>query len=301
MIIRITKPIALASFLVLLLAVTGFGSIDVPPLKGRVNDYAEMLSAGTEQGITAKLADLELKESTQIAVLTVPSIEDEPMEAFSLRVAEKWEIGQKERDNGAILVIARDERQIRIEVGYGLEGRLTDLISGRIIRNVITPAFRAGNFDSGVADGVTAMIGAVRGEYTAANPARTNGKADHGAFFALFTFALLIIQLGRIRWSVGMLAGGFLLPILSAMFFPLGGLKWLGLIPLGLLSGSVLALIGAGFRAAAGIPHGSSGYHGRGGYWTGGYRGGGGFGGGGFGGFSGGGGGFGGGGASGGW
>ena len=94
-------------------------------------------------------------------------MQGEPLEDFSLQVAEAWKVGQKDLDNGAILLIAKNERKIRIEVGYGLEGSLTDMLSGRIIRDMIVPAFKAGNFDQGVAGGVAAMMAAVKGEYQA--------------------------------------------------------------------------------------------------------------------------------------
>lgn len=291
------------SFALLLTMLTGIavGAVDVPPLNDRVNDYADMISPGTEQAIAAKLQALEQNESTQIAVLTVPTLDGEPIEDFSIRVAEKWGIGQEAKDNGAILLIAREERKIRIEVGYGLEGKLTDLMAGRIIRNVITPAFKAGNFDRGVADGVTAMIGVVRGEYTADRkaPAGNGGNPAQSAIFSLIIFGFLIVQLGRVRRSVGTAAGGLLLPVFGAMFLPLGGLLLLALVPLGLAAGFGLSSIGSALPAASA---GHFGTHHRSGYRSGGYwGGGGGFGGGGFGGFSGGGGGFGGGGASGGW
>ncbi len=292
----------LISFVLLLTILAGIAgaAIDVPPLKDRVNDYADMISPGTEQAISAKLQTLEQNESTQIAVLTVPTLEGEPIEEFSIRVGEKWQIGQEGRDNGAILLIAREERKIRIEVGYGLEGKLTDLMAGRIIRNEITPAFKAGNFDRGIADGVTAMIGVVRGEYTADRqaPAGNDGSAAQGAIFSLIIFGFLIVQLGRVRRSVGTAAGGILLPVFGAMFLPLSALLLLGLIPLGFAAGYGLSSIGSALPAASAGHHGSRHTgHRTGGYWGGG----GGFGGGGFGGFSGGGGGFGGGGASGGW
>jgi uncharacterized protein len=121
---------------------TGAFAAQVPRLQGRVNDYAQILSASAESRLDAMLADLERTDGTQMAVLTITSLEGEPIEAFSIQVAEQWGLGQKQNDNGALLVVARNDRKIRIEVGYGLEGRLTDLIAGRIIRNVIGPPFQ---------------------------------------------------------------------------------------------------------------------------------------------------------------
>jgi len=102
-------------------------ALEVPTLKGRVNDYGAMLPPEAKSRIETLLKDLEEKDSTQVVVLTVPSLAGDSLEDFSMRVAERWKIGRKGLDNGAILVIARDDRKVRIEVGYGLEGRLTDI------------------------------------------------------------------------------------------------------------------------------------------------------------------------------
>jgi uncharacterized protein len=275
----------------------GHAEIKVPPLKGRVNDYAQILSNSTIRMLETELEALEQSDSTQIVVLTVPTLENESIEDFSIQVAEQWRIGQKGLDNGAILIIAQKDRKIRIEVGYGLEGRLTDLISGRIIRDVIVPDFKAGQFDQGVLDGVNAIISIVRGEYKdieRKNPASGIYNPVKKMFFGILAFIFFISQIGRIRRSAGVVAGGVMLPLLGIMAFPFSLLLMLVLFPIGLLSGFILSSIAA---ATAGISSPSS----RHGYWGGGSWGGGGFSSGGFGGFSGGGGGFGGGGASGGW
>jgi len=117
--------------------------VDVPTLKERVNDQANMLSASTEEQLANVLAALEKDESTQIAVLTTDSLDGENLEGFSLRLVENWQLGQEELDNGALLLVVKNDRKIRIEVRYGLEGVLTDLTAGRIIRNVITPGREA--------------------------------------------------------------------------------------------------------------------------------------------------------------
>jgi uncharacterized protein len=132
---------------------------------GFVNDRAGLLSGPTVRKLEAFLRDFERSDSTQLVVLTVPTLEGEPVESYALRVAEAWGIGRKGRDNGALLLVSREEHAVRIEVGYGLEGRLTDLLAGRIIDQEITPRFRAGDFDGGVLAGVSAMAEAVRGEY----------------------------------------------------------------------------------------------------------------------------------------
>ena len=177
-------------------------ALDVPPLKGRVNDYAGMLSSYAKQQLDGILRDLEKNDSTQIVVLIIPSLDGEVLEEFSIKVVDQWKIGQKGLDNGAVLLITKKERKIRIEVGYGLEGSLTDLMAGRIIRNVLVPQFRAGNFDQGVLDGVQAMIGVVRGEYQAPekipSPKGSGSKGTPFPFIILIAVAFLISMLGRL-------------------------------------------------------------------------------------------------------
>ncbi|MFH1982991.1 MAG: TPM domain-containing protein [Pseudomonadota bacterium] len=271
-------------------------ALEIPRLTGRVNDVAGALSAATRRQLETVLADLERTDSTQIVVLILPSLEGENLEDFSMRTAEAWKVGDKGLDNGAILLIAVKERKLRIEVGYGLEGRLTDLQSGRIIRNIIVPRFKEGNFDQGVTDGVAAMIGVVKGEFTAPEqPLRpkSRGGGMNSIIFIFFAFFFFINILGRLRRGVGVVAGGILAPVVGGMFFGAGGIWLLALIFLGAFAG-----LAAGFM---GGPLSSGHGRGRTGYWGGGFGGGGGFSSGGFGGFSGGGGGFGGGGASGGW
>jgi len=157
----------LFTLLLLLLFLMPFNvaALEVPKPTGYVNDQAGMLSPGTELKLEHFLRNFEASDSTQLVVMTIDSLEGDPLESYSLKVAESWGIGQKGKDNGALLLIAREERKVRIEVGYGLEGRLTDLLAGRIIDNEITPRFKAGDFEGGIIAGVTAMAEAVRGEY----------------------------------------------------------------------------------------------------------------------------------------
>jgi len=278
-------------------------ALEVPALRGRVNDYGGMLSPETESRIETLLKELEEKDSTQVAVLTVPSLDGDSLEDFSIRVAERWKIGRKGFDNGAILVIARDDRKVRIEVGYGLEGRLTDLTAGRIIRDRIVPEFRAGRFDQGVLNGVVALAEVVRGEFQA--PARpptgpaASGVEDLMPFVLVFFF--VVFMLGRVSRPLGTAAGGLSMPFLGHMAFAPGPLVLLGLGGIGLVVGYVLASIaGASSSMGPRDPGRGSGRGGTGGFPIDFPRGGGGFSTGG-GGFSGGGGGFGGGGASGSW
>lgn len=267
--------------------------LEVPQLHSRVNDYAAMLSPETVQGLEGKLAEFERKESTQVVVLTVPTLAGDSLEDFSIRVAESWRIGQRGTDNGVILVIAAQDRKMRIEVGRGLEGVLTDLLSGRIIRDEIAPRFREGDIDGGVIAGVSAIMSAVTGEYQAQPRDLRSGRKSAPPVLTLFVFLVVgCIFFGAISKLLGGVAGAVGLPFLALTSFPGIGtilLALLGIMGFGL--GLFLAfLFGSGGRGGFGGPFiggGFGGYHG----------GGGGFGGG----FSGGGGGFGGGGASGDW
>ncbi len=287
-------PVIMA--LLLILGAASLWALEVPPLKGRVNDLAGLIDPATQRQLEAALAQLEQSDSTQLAVLTIDSLQGDSLEDFSIRVVEQWQIGQKNVDNGVLLLISKNDRKIRIEVGYGLEGKLTDLVAGRIIRNVMVPQFKMGRFDQGIIAGVNAIAGVVRGEYKApATPGRRSGRRDASpGFMGLIALALFINMLGRANRFLGAAAGGVLVPIAGALFLNVGLMAILALIPLGLGAGFLMSLMGGP------LSFGHMATHRRRGIFLGGGMGGGG-GGGGFGGFSGGGGGFGGGGASGGW
>jgi uncharacterized protein len=161
----IPRSRATATALLCLFAWLGSASgADVPYLSGRVVDNAEILKSATRERVSAVLKAHEQSTGDQIAVLTVPTIGDESIEAYAVKVFETWKLGQKGKDNGVLLVVAPKDRKLRIEVGYGLEGTLTDVAASRIIRNVITPQFKAGDFDNGLADGVDAIIGVLAGK-----------------------------------------------------------------------------------------------------------------------------------------
>jgi uncharacterized protein len=143
---------------------------DVPELWGmRVHDEAGVLSTSTVQLLEHQLKMHEDSTSNQIAILIISSLQGEAIEDYSLKVAEKWQLGQKGKDNGILLLIAIDDRKMRIEVGYGLEGVLPDAICNRIIRNEMAPNFRRGDYDAGVQTAINAIIDAIAGEYTVSN------------------------------------------------------------------------------------------------------------------------------------
>lgn len=186
--------------LALLLLPAAAGALDVPQPAGYVTDTAGLLSTATVLRLDQVLRDFEKSDSTQIAILTVPSLEGEPVEAYSLKVATGWGIGRKGKDNGALLLIAKAERKIRIEVGYGLEGRLTDLLAGRIVDHEIAPRFKQGDYDGGVVAGVAAMIEAVRGEYQGTGRTARKRERNPWGLLALLLFlgpGLMLLSGGR--------------------------------------------------------------------------------------------------------
>ena len=155
-----------ASLLALLLLGSAMASADVavPPLSGRVVDRTMTLSQSEQSALDATLRNFEARKGSQVAVLIVPTTAPETIEQFSIRVAEAWKIGRSKVDDGAILVIAKDDRKLRIEVGYGLEGALTDVTSKRIIDQIITPKFRTGDFAGGITAGTDAILKVIDGE-----------------------------------------------------------------------------------------------------------------------------------------
>ena len=298
----LAMPRATAIVLALFLCWAGAAAADVavPPLTGRVVDLTGTLSNDQIAAQTQRLKDLEKRKGSQVAVLIVPTTQPETIEQYSLRVAEAWKIGRRKIDDGALVVVAKNDHKLRIEVGYGLEGALTDVTARRIIDEVIVPRFRTGDFAGGIDAGITRIISVIDGEpLPAPAPEASQGQdidLDTLASFwpfilvgALMIGGFLRALLGRLLGSVA--AGGII-----------GAIAWL-------LLGSLIAAVAVGgmaflFTAIAGSfamvgPPGRGRYGG--GYVGGGFSGGGWSSGSSDGGFSGGGGSFGGGGASGSW
>jgi len=148
---------SLASACILLTALAAAGA-DIPYLTGRVNDNAEILSEATRRSLSERLKAYEEKTTNQVVVLTVPSLEGENIEDYAEAVFKAWKLGQEGKDNGILVVVAPNDRRMRIEVGYGLEGMLPDGAAGDIIRNVMTPHFSSGDFDGGIEAGVGAIL-----------------------------------------------------------------------------------------------------------------------------------------------
>jgi len=156
------RSIALLLPIILFLSTILFGA-EVPYLTGRITDNAQLLSPAVNRSLSDSLQAHEKRTGNQIAVLTIPSLDGESIEDYAVRVFESWKLGRKGRDNGVLIVVVPNDRRMRIEVGYGLEGTLTDAMAGRIVQNVMTPKFRNGDFDGGIADGAGAVMKLLEG------------------------------------------------------------------------------------------------------------------------------------------
>lgn len=167
-------------------------ALDIPSEpQGYINDYAGLVDPQVEQSLERELYKFEQSDSTQIVVATFDSLEGGSLEDFSIRLADQWKIGQKGNDNGVILLIFKNDRKLRIEVGYGLEHKLTDALSSQIISGDIVPYFRKGQFEKGIVAGVRAIEQVVRGEYTA--KAKKSKKKDLSLLQALFFLLIFFI------------------------------------------------------------------------------------------------------------
>lgn len=174
---------------------------DFPELTGRVVDNANMLPAKAEARLNERLAAHEQATTEQVVVVTMPNLQGRPIEEFGYQLGRHWGIGQKGEDNGALLIVAEEERRIRIEVGYGLEGRLTDAASATIINQVITPAFRAGDIPTGIVNGAEAMLDVLGGELLAVPQPRLDNRDDkpHPALAILFFIIVIFSFFGGMR------------------------------------------------------------------------------------------------------
>ncbi|HSE13756.1 MAG TPA: YgcG family protein [Rudaea sp.] len=269
----------------------------IPPLTARVTDTTGTLDTAQKQTLETSLAALEQRKGAQLAVLMVPTVKPEEIEQYSIRVVDAWKLGRKNVDDGVLLIIAKNDHRVRIEVGRGLEGAIPDAASARIIREYITPKFRAGDFYGGIVDATDALTRLIDGEPLPPPLAEERHAPEASDIFNTITTVLFVAIWLRAMFG-GLPAG------------PRAGIVGLASGAVAMFFGGILALaIGCGlFGALLGVLGGGGGGFARRGGWGGfggggfggggGWSGGGGFGGGGF---SGGGGGFSGGGASGSW
>lgn len=282
-----------AALLALALGAAVAAQVAVPRLAARVTDETGTLSAGERATLEQALAEFERRKGSQIAVLVVPTTGDEAIEQYALRVAEQWQLGRKGVDDGVLLLVAKDDRRLRIEVGYGLEGAIPDAIAKRIIEDTIRPRFRDGDFYGGIRIGVEQLMRVAEGEPLPEPSRSRRGSGDRLQMLVVIGFVML-----GLAQMLGALIGEVKSSLVASGIFGLISGITLTAVAAGLAGGMILFLL-ALFVQLARHADGGGGWS-SGGGWGGGL-GSGGFGGSSGGGFSGGGGGFGGGGASGGW
>ncbi len=255
------------------------GEVAVPALKARVTDLTNTLSASQQSTLEQSLAAFETKKGSQIAILLVPTTQPETIEAYSMRVAESWKLGRKGVDDGVLILVAKNDRSLRIEVGYGLEGAVPDAVAKRIVSEIITPQFKQGLFFEGLQAGTQRLVAVIGGE-ALPPPAKTASDNQPSDWWGM-VFIAAVFGGGILRAIFGALFGALIAAAIA------GGVMWIiaGAWDLVIFSAFivfVITLAGGGSGARSGS-----------GGWSGGSSGGGGF--------SGGGGSFGGGGASGRW
>ena len=257
----------------------------VPPLQHRVTDQPGILDAGSRERLESRLAEFERRKGSQVAILIVSTTLPEDIEQYSIRVAEQWKLGRKGIDDGALLLVAVDDRTLRLEVGYGLEGVLPDAVAKRVVSDVITPYFRQGDYAGGLEAGVERIIGVIEGEPLPAPETGWREEAGRGEAMLPLLLIFAVVGGGILRAVFGRLGGAAVTGGLA------GGIVWLIVHALGIaMFAGVVAFVVA---LLGGVPRRGwvSGGRGRGGGGWGSWGGG----------FGGGGGGFGGGGASGRW
>ncbi len=209
--------------LLLLFGLMAWAGAGVPKLEQRVTDLTATLSAEQVSALDAKLAAFEAQKGSQIAVLIVPTTQPKDIAEFGIEVADLWQIGRKGVDDGVILIVAKDDRTLRLEVGYGLEGVIPDAVAKRIIAEIITPYFKTGDYAGGIDAGISQLIKLIEGEALPAPSARVGSQQDEGAFgFVLFGGIMVGWLLSAItgRTTAG-IVGGLASGLLSMMFFGL--------------------------------------------------------------------------------
>ena len=239
----ISRAKALLLALFLCWAPAALAEVAVPPLVGRVVDQTNTLTSNDIDTLNQRIRGFEQRKGSQIAILIVPTTQPETIEQYSIRAAEGWKIGRKKIDDGALLVIAKNDHKLRIEVGYGLEGALTDVTARRIIDEVIAPRFKDGDFAGGIGEGLTRMIGVIDGEPLPAPKPEASHASDlpwwllnpFNPFTIFFVFVIGAISrslLGRLAGSA--VAGG---AIAALIWFLLGS------IAVGVLAGGIISVL----------------------------------------------------------
>ncbi|MDH2915332.1 MAG: YgcG family protein, partial [Gallionella sp.] len=226
----------LASFLL----GTAQAEVAIPPLKQRVTDLTATLETAQVQALDARLAAFEAGKGSQIAVLMLPTTQPEAIEQFGIRVVEVWKLGRKGVDDGVLLLVAKDDRKLRIEVGYGLEGALNDATAKRIVSEIISPAFKQGDFYGGIDAGVTAIIKVIDGEPLPPPTPKTDSSSFGsgtdslgnllGIGFVIFLMGNIILRQMLGRLPSGLIVGGAIGAIAWLMLLSLGAAIVIGLV-----------------------------------------------------------------------
>jgi len=247
-------------WLLLALFLVGMAQAEVaiPPLKQRVTDLTATLDAAQIQNLETKLAAFEKAKGSQIAVLIVSTTQPEVIEQFGIRVVEAWKLGRNGVDDGVLLLIAKEDRKLRIEVGYGLEGALNDATAKRIVAEVISPSFKQGDFYGGIDAGLTAIIQVIDGEPLPPPVAggQTNGSGSDdlstllGIGFVIFILGNIILRQMLGRLPSGLLVGGAIGAIAWFMLLSLGIAVVIGLVAF------ILSLMFGSSSGASGMPVG---------------------------------------------
>jgi uncharacterized protein len=244
-------------WLALSLCGTAQAEVAIPPLKQRVTDLTATLDAAQLRALDSRLAAFEASKGSQIAVLMLPTTQPEAIEQFSIRVVEAWKLGRKKVDDGVLLLIAKDEHKLRIEVGYGLEGALNDATGKRIVAEIISPYFKRGEFYAGIDAGVSAIIKVEEGEALPA-PARsatTSSGGGMGGFELLFVAGLFVFFIGNLvlQQFIGRLPSGLF--VAGAI----GGLAWVLLASVTLSAAvALIAFVASLILGSRGLGSGSA-------------------------------------------
>ncbi|GBG03868.1 hypothetical protein AZSI13_31950 [Azospira sp. I13] len=252
-----------------------WAQVPVPALTARVTDLTGTLSEAQRQSLESRLAAFEKAKGAQVAVLLVPTVKPESIEQYGIRVAEAWKLGRKGVDDGLILLMARNDREVRIEVGYGLEGVVPDVVAKRIIEETMVPRFRAGDLAGGIEDGVDRLLQVISGEpLPAPAPAVADGGGGGADVDLLFPLFMIAVVAGNVlRALLGRLLAAGVCGGLAAGVAGLLGASLFGIAGIGILVFIFILAGGSGFSGGRG---GGGGWSGGGGFSGGGFSGGGG-------------------------
>ncbi|MGT0195010.1 TPM domain-containing protein [Burkholderia pyrrocinia] len=252
---RLAMAVVLAFFV--LGGAYAHADVVVPPLTSRVTDETGTLTSDQMASLEKTLREFEAKRGAQISVLVVPTTEPETIEQYSMRVVEQWKLGRKNVDDGALLIVAKNDRTLRIEVGYGLEGVLTDATSNRIINEAIVPRFRNGDFYGGITAGLDGMMRVTSGEQLPP-PRRQHGAGDGAGRLLPVLFLLTVMAGGLLRAMLGRLPGAAVTGgVVGVLAWVLSGALFVA-IAAGLMA-LLFTLLGGGMGAAGGRFIGGSG------------------------------------------